>query len=118
MVEFRLEVEKTKFTTKTLARSIIEYGTRIYWYGGFQAINQELKVGIVIAFVAYLANLYRPLSQLANVYVGVRGALAVFARIFEYLDIEPEVADRSDGITLSDIEGEIVLESVSFSYAG
>ena len=50
---------------------------RVSWY---QAIHQELTVGIVIAFVAYLANLYRPLSQLANVYVEVGGEMAVFER--------------------------------------
>ena len=61
----------------------------IYWYGGYQAIQNQLSVGTIIAFVAYLTNLYRPVAQLASVYVDVLGAMAVFERIFEYLDTRP-----------------------------
>ena len=90
----------------------------IYWYGGYQSMMGDLTVGIVIAFVAYLGSLYRPLSQLANVYVEVRGAMAVFARIFEYLDIEPEVKDAPDAIVLRAERGEIEFREVAFSYDG
>ncbi|HEV7216735.1 MAG TPA: ABC transporter ATP-binding protein, partial [Chloroflexota bacterium] len=59
----------------------------IYWYGGHLVISGKLSVGTVVAFVAYLGNLYRPVTNLANVYVDLRGALGVFDRIFEYLDM-------------------------------
>ncbi len=88
----------------------------IYWYGGYQAIQQQLTVGTIIAFVAYLTNLYRPLTQLANVYVDVQGALAVFERIFEFLDRTPEVEDKANAITLPQVSGHIRFEGVSFAY--
>ncbi len=90
----------------------------IYWYGGYQAIQGRLTVGVIIAFVAYLANLYRPLSQLASVYVEVQGAMAVFARIFEYLDLEPEVRSQPGARPLPLVQGRIVFDRVSFSYDG
>jgi ATP-binding cassette subfamily B protein len=88
----------------------------IYLYGGTLAIQRELSVGTVIAFVAYLTNLYRPLAQLANVYVDVQGALAVFERIFEFLDLKPEVEDKADAQELAEARGHIRFDNVSFAY--
>lgn len=90
----------------------------IYWYGGYQAIKGQLTVGVIIAFVAYLGNLYRPLSQLANVYVEVQSAMAVFARIFAYLDLQPEVIARPGARSLASVQGHIRFEEVTFSYDG
>ncbi len=88
----------------------------IYWYGGYQAIRSELTVGTIIAVVAYLTNLYRPIGALANVYVEVMGALAVFERIFEYLDLTPEVEDRPNALQLETVSGRVVFEDVCFCY--
>ncbi|MCS6861343.1 MAG: ABC transporter ATP-binding protein, partial [Abditibacteriales bacterium] len=90
----------------------------IYWYGGLQAIQQQLSIGTIIAFVAYLTNLYRPIANLSNIYVDVQGALAAFERIFEYLDWKPEVEDKPNAITLQSVEGHICFENVSFAYPG
>ncbi|MDX1932272.1 MAG: ABC transporter ATP-binding protein [Capsulimonadales bacterium] len=91
----------------------------IYAYGGYLAIRQQLTIGTVIAFVAYLTSLYRPLANLANVYVDVQAALAVFERIFSLLDTEPEVGDRPEAIPLPEpVRGHIRFEEVSFAYPG
>src|SRR5439155_229710 len=88
----------------------------IYAFGGSQAIRQELTVGTIIAFVAFLTNLYRPLANLANVYVDVQGALAVFERIFDFLDAQPEVQDRPEATVLPAAQGHIRFEEVGFAY--
>ncbi|NSW57300.1 MAG: ABC transporter ATP-binding protein [Armatimonadetes bacterium] len=88
----------------------------IYWYGGHQAIRGELSVGTIIAFVAYLSNLYRPVGQLANVYVNLQGALAVFERIYEYLDRRPEVDDSPNAVQMRETKGAISFHEVSFEY--
>lgn len=100
----------------TLALFSVLGPAAIYLYGGHQAIRGELTVGTLIAFVAYLTNLYRPVGQLANVYVDLQGSLAVFERIFEYLDLKPEVADRPGAIELQQVRGDIRLEHVTFTY--
>ncbi|HVG95398.1 MAG TPA: ABC transporter ATP-binding protein, partial [Chloroflexota bacterium] len=66
----------------------------VYWFGGREAIMGTLTIGTVLAFVTYLGNLYRPMGQLANIYVDVQGAFAVFDRIFEDLDLVPDVQER------------------------
>jgi len=88
----------------------------IYCCGGLQAIQGALTIGTIIAFVAYLASLYRPVGQLADVYVSLQGALAVFERIYDYLDREPEVANAPGAVALADARGEIRFEGVSFEY--
>jgi ATP-binding cassette subfamily B protein len=88
----------------------------IYAYGGYQAIQGTLTVGTIIAFVAYLTSLYRPMANLANVYVDVQGAMAVFERIFEMLDTPPEVQDRPNALALPSAEGHIRFEDVGFQY--
>ena len=88
----------------------------IYWYGGLQAIKGTLTVGTIIAFVAYLTNLYRPVGQLASVWVSIQGALAVFERIYEYLDRRPDVQDAADARALRKAKGHIRFEKVSFEY--
>jgi ATP-binding cassette subfamily B protein len=88
----------------------------IYAYGGFQTIQSQLTIGTLIAFVAYLTNLYRPLANLANVYVDIQAALAVFDRIFEFLDTPPEVQDRPGAVSLPTIEGHIQFDDVAFAY--
>ena len=88
----------------------------IYWFGGQAAIEGRITVGTIIAFVAYLTNLYRPVGQLANVYVNVQGALACFERIFEYLDLRPDVEDQEGAVELDQVEGRISIEDVSFAY--
>lgn len=88
----------------------------IYAYGGYQAIQQQLTVGTIIAFVAYLTNLYRPLANLANVYVDVQAALAVFERIFQFLDLQPRVRDAPGAKVLVSVQGHIRFQGVSFTY--
>jgi ATP-binding cassette subfamily B protein len=88
----------------------------IYLFGGRLAIGGTLSIGTIIAFAAYLSNLYRPIGQLANVYVDIQGGLAVFERIFEYLDTTPEVEDRPEAVAPATTRGHIRLEGVSFAY--
>lgn len=88
----------------------------VYWYGGLRAIAGLISVGTIIAFVAYLASLYRPVASLADVYVSLQGALAVFQRIYEYMDRTPDVEDAPGAVDLADVRGHLEFDSVSFEY--
>ena len=88
----------------------------IYWFGGRQVMQDTLSIGTIIAFVMFLRNLYGPSAQLANIYVDVQGALALFDRIFGYLDLEPEIADAPDARAATDVQGKISFSDVWFRY--
>jgi ATP-binding cassette subfamily B protein len=88
----------------------------VYWYGGLLVIEGRLSLGAVIAFVAYLTGLYRPVTRLAGVYTSVQEAMGVFGRIVGWLDRVPEVRDQPGAINLGAVRGEIEFDHVTFSY--
>ncbi|TET35821.1 MAG: ABC transporter ATP-binding protein [Planctomycetota bacterium] len=88
----------------------------IFWYGGYQVIQKELTLGLLVAFIALLTLLYRPLMQLVSVYVDIQASVAVFQRIFEYLDMEPEIQDQPEAKEMENARGHIVFENVGFAY--
>jgi ATP-binding cassette subfamily B protein len=88
----------------------------IYLVGGHEAIAGSLTIGTIVAFVAYLGRLYAPASALINVHVEIMSAVALFRRIFEYLDLVPEIADPPHPVRLESPRGELVFDHVSMSY--
>ena len=97
--------------------AMVILGPAIVWLtGGWLAITGSVTVGTIVAFVAYLGRLYGPASALAGVQVQVVSALAVFERIFEYLDMEPEAPEKPGATVLSDVRGAIAFDDVHFSY--
>jgi len=100
-----------------LIGALIVIGPALVWLGGgWLAIRSGLGVGTIVAFVAYLGRLYGPASALVGVQVQLVSAFAVFERIFDYLDMQPEAAQRSDAIDLGSARGDIAFENVRFSY--
>jgi ATP-binding cassette subfamily B protein len=71
-----------------------------------------------VAFTTLQSRLFFPLGQLLNVHVEVQGALALFDRIFAYLDLEPEIKDAADALDLdpSSVRGDVRYRGVRFRY--
>jgi ATP-binding cassette subfamily B protein len=94
--------------------AMIIVGPALVWLGGgYFAIRAGLTIGTIVAFVALLGRLYTPASTLAGIQVQIVSALAVFERIFEYLDMKPE---PSGALQLPRVEGKIDFERVEFAY--
>jgi ATP-binding cassette subfamily B protein len=97
--------------------AMVVIGPALVWLaGGWLAIAGGVTIGTIVAFVAYLGRLYGPASSLAGVQVQVVSALAVFERIFEYLDMEPEGAEKPHAEVLGGVDGEVVFDDVEFAY--
>ena len=89
----------------------------IVLYGGLQAIEGHITVGTVVAFVAALSNLFDPIQQLSQLYATYQSGMAALEKIFQLLDVRPDLQDRPDAHELGRIRGEVSFEDVSFSYA-
>jgi ATP-binding cassette, subfamily B, bacterial len=114
-LEIRLALVGRWFLAVVMALVII--GPAIIWLGGgVMAIRSGLEVGTIVAFVAYLSRLYGPASALVGVQVQIVSALAVFERIFDYLDMKQEVPQRPDAQELGQCRGEIEFSHVRFGY--
>lgn len=93
----------------------------VYWLAGWMAVQGDPAAptaGDIVAFTTLQARLFFPLGQLLNVQVEIHGALALFDRIFEYLDLEPGIVDAPDAVTLDPaaVRGEVRFRDVSFRY--
>ena len=75
----------------------------MYWLAGYLAINDDPSaptIGDIVAFTTLQSRLYFPLGQLLSVQVEIQGALALFDRIFEYLEMDPEIVDAPDAVAM------------------
>lgn len=90
----------------------------ILFYGGVQALNGEITIGVLVAFLAALNNFFDPIQQLSQLYTTYQAGMAALDKIFELLDEEPDLVDAPDATVLPRLRGEIVLDDVSFSYGG
>jgi ATP-binding cassette subfamily B protein len=88
----------------------------IYWWGGRMVMSDAVTIGTIVAFVAYLTRLYGPVSSLATVYVDVQAALALFERVFEYLDTESDIKDPPNPHHLPRVNGALEFDNVTFEY--
>jgi ATP-binding cassette subfamily B protein len=90
----------------------------LYLAAGLPVTAGTMSIGTLVAFTSLQAGLFRPLLGLLNVGVQLTSSLALFARIFEYLDLPIEVADPVDPVQLKDPRGHLRVENVGFTYTG
>ncbi len=93
----------------------------VYWLAAVLAMNGDPSAptaGDIVAFTTLQSRLFFPLGQLLNVQVEIAGSLALFDRIFEYLDLDPEIVDAPDAVTLAParVRGRVRLHRVWFRY--
>jgi ATP-binding cassette subfamily B protein len=98
--------------------AMVIIGPAIVWLGGgWLALRHSLAIGVVVAFVQYIqTRLYGPAASLAGIQVQIVSALAVFERIFDYLDMVPEEYEPPNVIAPVQIRGDIRFEDVTFDY--
>lgn len=92
----------------------------IYWTAGIalQFDGPEVSIGTIVAFVSLQQGLFRPAVSLLSTGVQIQTSLALFQRIFEYLDLPIDITEREQPVRLERIKGEIRFEDVSFRYDG
>ena len=89
----------------------------VYWYGARAVITGDLpSVGVVVAFAGLAARVFAPFRQIARIQTTALASLALFERIFEYVDLPVEVDDKPGARSLVRPQGVLSLENVGFSY--
>ena len=85
-------------------------------FGGFQVLAGAMEVGFLIGFLLYIQRLAAPVQQLATMYTEIQRAMASGSRIFELIDVEPDIKDVPQAAELPPIKGEIRFDNVNFAY--
>ena len=89
----------------------------ILLFGGYQAMNGNIMLGVVVSFIGYLQLFFDPIQQLAQLYATYQQGMAALDKIFGLLDTEVEIVDSPDAVEPGRIEGSLQFDEVSFSYA-
>jgi ABC-type multidrug transport system fused ATPase/permease subunit len=85
-------------------------------YGGLQVIHGDMTIGVLAGFLFALNNFFDPIQQLSQLYTTYQQGMAALDKIFDLLDVEPDLVDADDAIELGRLRGEIELRDVSFCY--
>ncbi len=90
----------------------------VYWFAGYSIVNgsNAISIGTIVAFTTLQTRLLFPMQQLLSVGLEVQTSLALFGRIFEYLDLPVDIVQRPDARALSGVRGDVSLREVSFRY--
>ncbi len=90
----------------------------VYWFAGISFAHNlhAVTIGTVVAFTQLQTRMLFPVQSLLSVSLDVQASLALFGRIFEYLDLPVDIAERPDAHALNGVRGDVRLEDVWFSY--
>lgn len=90
----------------------------VFWYGAHLYMSHQIRLGLVVAFVAYMASFWDPISQLGQFYNQLLVAMASAERVFEYLDHPTSIDESPQPVALSQMKGAVTFDHVSFGYGG
>jgi ATP-binding cassette, subfamily B, bacterial len=88
----------------------------VYGLGGYYVIQGSFTIGTIVAFGAYLGQLYGSLQSLASAPVDFSTSMVSFERVFELLDLPHDITEKNDADELKDVKGELAFDHVTFRY--
>lgn len=109
-IRFDTSVQGIQNITSTIAR------VAAIAAGGYLALQGEVTLGTIIAFLSYIGGLFGPVQSLINVYRTTQTAKASLDHIFGILDTQNYLGDAPDAVEIKDVKGEVIFKDVHFSY--
>ena len=91
-------------------------GLGVVVFGGFLLQRDALEVGTLAAFALWIQRFFEPIRQLTMQYSQLQRAMAAGVRIFEVLDLDPDINDKPDAVAMPEVKGEIRYNDVMFHY--
>ncbi len=113
-----MEASRYSGTLQPFVESLmgIGMGFGVVLVGGIMVKGDDLEWAVLLAFALWIQRFFEPVRHLTMQYSQLQRAMAAGVRIFEVLDLKPEVVDKPDANELPEINGEIKFEDVSFQY--
>lgn len=88
----------------------------VFWYGAELVRQGQVSIGLIVAFVSYLGSFWGPVSNIGQFYSTLLVAMASAERVFEFLDLAPEIQDCDGARPLPPLAGQVTFRHVSFAY--
>jgi len=106
-----------KWQQSTISITFAAVPAITYWLGGLAlAGGSTVSIGTLVAFTTLQSSLFNPLNALLRTGVQVQSSLALFARIFEYLDLPVDIVESPSPVALPAVRGDVRFSGVSFAY--
>lgn len=112
-------IDHTKWNAKAFAvvNTITDVAPLlVLGYAGYQVINENLSVGTMVAFIAFIERVYSPLRRLVNSSTSLTQSFASMDRVLELMEEKYDIVDKEQAIDLPPIEGKVAFKDVSFTY--
>lgn len=112
-------IDHTKWNAKAFAvvNTITDISPLlVIGYAGYQVIQGNISLGVMMAFVAYIDRLYAPLRRLVNSSTTLTQSIASMDRVFELLDEKYDIDDAPGAVECKRVDGKITFKNVTFSY--
>jgi ATP-binding cassette, subfamily B, bacterial len=92
----------------------------VYWLAGQSFLGHSISIGTIVAFTTLQTRLLFPIQSLLSVNTDIEASMALFDRIFEYLDLPVDIVEKPDPVVLrpSEVLGEVRFDKLSFRYGG
>ncbi|MET8042611.1 ABC transporter ATP-binding protein [Micromonospora sp. NPDC005215] len=119
LVELEVRVEMTgRWRQSTISIAFAAVPAVTYLVGGLALTGggSGISVGTLIAFTTLQTAMFGPLNALMRIGVQIQTSLALFARVFEYLDLPIDVVERADPVTIGQVQGTVRYENIAFAY--
>jgi ATP-binding cassette subfamily B protein len=118
----RLEVQQRmagRWVMASIQTTFAVMPAAVYWFGGWSFAHGggAISIGTLVAFTTLQTRLFFPIGQLLSVGIDVQTSLALFDRVFEYLDLSVDLDEKPDARELGPCQGDVEFESVWFRYA-
>jgi subfamily B ATP-binding cassette protein MsbA len=115
------ELTMASVRLSALSNSIVQWLTQMatlgmIWYGSYRLVHGKTSMGTVIAFILLLRELYFPVNRISELNSVIHTSLAAIERVFELMDIEPDVKELPGAVRLERVEGEVRFDDVTFGY--
>lgn len=88
----------------------------VLYFGGRAVASEEVTLGVMVAFLAYVTRFFQPIQELSRIYTTMQSAMAGGEQVLRLLNTPADLVDAPDAIAMPPIKGEIKLEAVSFRY--
>jgi len=88
----------------------------VLWFGGHFVLQETVTLGVLVAFLNYVTRFFQPIQELSRMYTTFQSAMAGGEQVFKLLDTPLEITDAPGAVALSDIQGKITFDHVTFQY--
>ena len=111
-----IKAVKIQFLLAPAIQNVATITISIIYFIGVRGIGVDVSTGVLIAFIGYVNNFWNPMVNIGNFYNSLITGTAYLERIFETLDVKPEITDAEDAFEMPPVKGDVVFNNVTFGY--